>query len=202
MSYSVLSSIPIGIEQPFVVQRDNPVVVRRRRLLQIAETVAYMIAVIICMTMLNWFMASVVTGANRSWSAVNTRRLARAFRAWRWKTFYFLPAALLVFNLIHRRFIRGAVISLISLVSRVFVITWVLNQFYLLASLMYRLQRRQSDQIWSRDAISQLTMAGVTFGCIFIIESLHIIAIFARAVADLRRSRYETLPIKDGGKSL
>ncbi|KMS94323.1 hypothetical protein BVRB_022560 [Beta vulgaris subsp. vulgaris] len=193
MNYELQFKEPVRIAQV-----ENPAVARRRRLLQYAETFCYMIAVLVCMMALNWFMGAVVTGATRSWSAVNTRRLARAFRSWRWRAFYFLPAILLIGNLLHRRFVRRAIPSLTSLTSRVALITWVLYQFYQLSLLMYRLQRRQSDQIWSRNAVFYLFLAAATFACILAIESAHILAIFARVVADVRRVRSEALPTKIG----
>lgn len=178
-----------------IAQMENPAIARRRRLLHYAETLSYMIAILICMMAMNWFMSAVITGANRSWSAVNTRRLARAFRSWRWKMFYFLPSILLICNLAHRRWIRHAFPSLISLTSRIALIAWVLKQFYQLTMLMYRLQRRQSDQIWVHDAIGHLFLAGTTFTCIMLMESIHIIAIFARVKADIQRRRQQ-LPTK------
>eukprot|EP00474_Spongospora_subterranea_P009647 CRZ10105.1 hypothetical protein [Spongospora subterranea] len=110
-----MESCSMNLGPAQVKQFENPAVLRRRRVLKYLETCSYMVAIIVCMISLNWFMGSVVTGANRSWSAANTRRLARAFRSWRWKTFYFLPAILFVCNLIHRRFFKGVVIQLISL---------------------------------------------------------------------------------------
>jgi len=197
MNYELQFKEPVRI-----AQLENPALARRRRVLQYAETACYMVAVLVCMFSLNWFMGSVVTGATRSWSAVNTRRLARAFNSWRWKTFYFLPTILCIGNLFHRLFVRRVIPSLVSLTSRVALITWVLYQFYQLTLLMYRLQRRQSDLTWSKNAVFHLFLAAATFACILAIESVHILAVFARVVADIKRSQNETLPTTKIGKLL